>query len=63
MLTPNILRTAIVLCLRAPLKGEEARDTVAALDALEETFKIMTAPPPTPEPEEIPDGDDAQPSK
>ena len=58
MLTPNILRTAIVLCLRAPLKGEEARDTVAALDALEAAYKAMTAPPP-----EVTDGDDAKPSK
>ncbi|KKN23896.1 hypothetical protein LCGC14_0900380 [marine sediment metagenome] len=63
MLDPNTVRTAIILCMRAPLKGEEARDAAAALDALEETFKIMTAPPPTPEPEEIPDGDDARISK
>ena len=38
MLDPKTLRTAIVLCLRAPLKGEEARDTVAALDALQEVY-------------------------
>ncbi len=61
MLTPNILRTAIVLCLRAPLKGEEARDTVAALDALAAAYKAMTTPPPAPEEET--DGNDAQPSK
>ena len=75
MLTPNILRTAIVLCLRAPLKGEEARETVAALDALQEVYDTMTAPPPEPEkkprgkrgrrgkPKEETNGDDAQPSK
>ena len=61
MLTPKILRTAIVLCLRAPLKGEEARDTVAALDALQEVYDAMTTPPPAPEEET--DGDDAKPSK
>ena len=61
MLTPKTLRTAIVLCLRAPLRGEEARDTAAALDALDATYNAMTAPPPAPEEET--DGDDAQPSK
>lgn len=65
MLTPKTLRTAIVLCLRAPLKGEEARDTVAALDALEATYNLMTAPPPTPDkkPEEKKDGKHARSSK
>ena len=61
MLTPKTLRTAIVLCLRAPLKGEEARDTVAALDALQEVYDAMTAPPPAPEEED--DGDNARTSK
>ena len=61
MLTPKTLRTAIVLCLRAPLKGDEARETAVALDALQEVYDMMTAPPP--EPEEEDNGDDARTSK
>ncbi len=61
MITPKQLRTAIILCKRAPLTGEEARDTADTLDALEDTFNMMTQPAPAPE--EVTDGDDTHLSK
>jgi len=51
MFSPNEIRTAIILCKRAPLKGDEARDAADAIEGLEELFHTMTTPPPQPEPE------------
>jgi len=45
MLNAGQLKVAIVMINRAPLKGDEARNVVNTLDALEANFKVLTAPP------------------
>lgn len=46
MLNPDMVRVAIVLCKRAPLKGEEALAAAQTITTLERMYEKMTAPLP-----------------
>lgn len=54
MLIPDNVRIAIILCKRAPLKGEEAKDASNTIDMLETLYDQLTAPPPDIEPPKEP---------
>ena len=44
-LKPNEIATAIILCKRANLRGEEALAAVQAISALEREYALVTAKP------------------
>jgi len=57
MLKPETLKIALVLMLRAPLKGNEAINVAAAIQELDTLYEAMTSPP---KPEtEADDGNDS----
>ncbi len=46
MLTPDNVKVAVVLMLRAPCTGEEAKNVALAIDAFTAMHNQMTAPLP-----------------
>jgi hypothetical protein len=51
VITPEVLKTAIVMVGRASCSGTEARDVAAALEALVETYNQMVSQKVPPEPQ------------
>lgn len=47
VLTPDVLKVAIVMIGRAPCKGDESHDVAATLRCLTQEYERLTQPPQT----------------